>query len=266
MLPRIASLQNNKIKNLVKLRRRSERDRQKLMLIDGEQALRLALLRNFPVDCIYYHEEIVQSEMLDQARNNKIPLQPLSSGVFEKISYGNAPDPFVGLAPQPDFSINTFLPTAAPLYMIAEGLEKPGNLGAILRSADAAGVTGLILCGSRTDIYNPNLIRASRGAFFTVPLAQTSSDAAIHWLKDRGIKILAASPDAVRLYSRIDLLGPTAIAVGAEHQGLSAPWLAETIIKIPMSGQVNSLNVAQAASILMFEAVRQRHSIEVGPR
>ncbi len=261
MLPRIASLQNVKIKNLVKLRQRGERDRQRLMLIDGEQALRLALLNNFPIEVIFYQEQTAHCAMLDKARLKKIPLQPVSAGVFEKISYGNTTDPFVGLAPHPVFSLNTLPHLTNPLYLIAEGLEKPGNLGAILRSADAAGVTGLILCNSHTDIYNPNVIRASRGAFFTVPLAQAGSDTAVQWLKDHGVQILSASPEATRLYSQIDLAGPTAIAVGAEHVGLSAPWLAETLVKIPMNGQVDSLNVAQSASILIFEAMRQRISL-----
>lgn len=258
MLPLIASLQNPKIKNLVKLRERRERDRQKLMLIDGERALSLAFLNNFPVEVVFYREDLNDSAMLDKARLKKVLLQPVSADVFEKISYGNTTDPFVGLAPQPDFKLDNLIDHPNPLYLIAEGLEKPGNLGAILRTADAAGVTGLILCDSHTDIYNHNVIHASRGAFFTVPMAQTSSAAAIQWLKERGIRILSASPDAPRLYSEADLSGPTAIAVGAEHMGLSASWLLETPIKIPMTGQVDSLNVAQTASILIFEAVRQR--------
>lgn len=258
MLPLIASLQNPKIKNLVKLRERRERDRQKLMLIDGERALSLALLNNFSVEIVFFREDSSGSSMINKAHQNKVLLQPVSADVFEKISYGNTTDPFVGLAPQPDFTLDNLLDHLNPLYLIAEGLEKPGNLGAILRTVDAAGVTGLILCDSHTDIYNHNVIHASRGAFFTVPMARTSSAAAIQWLKERGIQVLSASPDAPRLYSDIDLGGPTAIAVGAEHSGLSASWLHETLIKIPMTGQVDSLNVAQTASILIFEAVRQR--------
>jgi TrmH family RNA methyltransferase len=143
--------------------------------------------------------------------------------------------------------------------VIVEGLEKPGNLGAVLRSADAAGVTGIILCDNQIDGWNPNVIRASQGACFTVPLAVASTAVALAWLHQAAIRILAATPTASQFYTQVDMRGPCALVFGAEHHGLSEVWQHETLLRIPMVGQVDSLNVAQAASILIFEAVRQRH-------
>ncbi len=228
------------------------------MLIDGERALRLAMLNNVKIESIFFKEEAGSSDLLEETAGKKILLQPVSNDVFSKISYGGSPDHFIGLASQPEFSLQNMSQPENAIYLVAEGIEKPGNLGAILRSADAAGVTGLLLCNSRTDIYNPNVIRASRGAFFSVPIADTTSEAALIWLKDNDIHIYAASPYAELLYTKADFTGPSAIAIGAEHEGLSAPWLKEDIVKIPMKGQIDSLNVAQSASILIFEALRQR--------
>ena len=162
----ITSRHNPTVKNLVKLRQRRERDRQKLLLIDGARALRLALHNAFPLTTIYFAEHIahVHADLLQHARGAGITLQAVTAAVFHKIGYGDNPDGVLGVAPQPDVCLAHLPSAAVPLYLITEGLEKPGNLGAILRSADAAGVTGLIVCDSQTDIWNPNVIRASQGA------------------------------------------------------------------------------------------------------
>jgi TrmH family RNA methyltransferase len=141
---------------------------------------------------------------------------------------------------------------------VVEDVEKPGNLGAILRSADAAGVAGVVACTPVTDIANPNTIRASQGTFFTVPIALTITPNALQWLHGHEIQILAATPAAKHLYTDFDLRRPTAIVVGAESTGLSQAWLKEQTVRVPMAGQVDSLNVAQTATILIFEAARQR--------
>lgn len=256
----ITSLHNPTVKNLVKLRQRRERDRQKLLLIDGARALRLALHNAFPLTTIYVADHVahVHAGLLQQARGAGIALQAVTAAVFHKIGYGDNPDGVLGLAPQPSVCL-THLPwTAVPFYLITEGLEKPGNLGAILRSAAAAGVTGLIVCESQTDIWNPNVIRASQGAFCTVPLAVATAAETQHWLHQHVLQLLAATPSADRLYTEVELHLPSALILGAEHTGLSPAWHSATPIRIPMSGQVDSLNVAQAASIILFEAVRQR--------
>ncbi len=260
MTPIITSLHNPTIKNLVALRQRRERDRQGLLVIDGARAVRLALANAFPLTTLYYAAETAPTHaaLLQDARAAGVVLQAVTAAVFHKIGYGDHPDGVLGLAAQLAGDL-TQLPTpACPLYLVAEGLEKPGNLGAILRSADAAGVTGLIVCDGQTDVWNPNVVRASQGAFCTVPIAMASGPAVLAWLRQQRTQILVAAPRASQCYTAMDLRRSTALVVGAEHTGLSAVWSGETPIRIPMAGHIDSLNVAQAASVLLFEAVRQR--------
>ena len=261
MVQTITSLHNPTVKNLVKLRQRRERDRQKLLLIDGARALRLALHNAFPVTTIYVAADVAhaQADLLQRARAAGVALQEVTATVFHKIGYGDNPDGVLGVAAQPKASLTALPAPALPLYLVTEGLEKPGNLGAILRSADAAGVTGIIVCDSQTDVWNPNVVRASQGAFCTVPIALASASEVLPWLRQHHLQILVATPSASQLYTAIDLRRPSALVVGTEHTGVSPTWHSETPIRIPMAGQVDSLNVAQAASILLFEAVRQRH-------
>jgi len=254
----ITSLQNPQIKNLVKLRQRRQRDRQQLMLIDGLRPLTLALRNRFPLEALYFDQAQGDRHLLALAQQAGTRLQPVTPAVFQKIGYGHNPDGHLGLAPQPSFTLDQLPPTAAPLYLVAEGLEKPGNLGAILRSADAARISGLIVCRSQTDIYNPNVIRASQGAFFSLPIAVTETAEVLQWLRERQIQILATSPAASQLYTAADMRHPTALVVGTEDTGLTETWLNQTTIRIPMAGQVDSLNVAQTATLLIFEAIRQR--------
>jgi RNA methyltransferase, TrmH family len=151
---------------------------------------------------------------------------------------------------------------ADPLLVVAEAIEKPGNLGTILRSADAAGVAALVVCDRCTDVNNPNVVRASIGTLFTVPVAEAGSAETLAWLRANGAQILAATPHAEREYTDVDLRGPTAIVVGTEQYGLSDAWMreADLRVRIPMLGQADSLNVAAATTILLYEAVRQRRS------
>jgi TrmH family RNA methyltransferase len=256
----ITSLHNPTVKSLVKLRQRRERDRQQLLLIDGARALRLALHNAFPIMTIYFAEPVapVHADLLQQARAAGIALQAVTTAVFHKIGYGDNPDGVLGVAPQPSGCLADLPCPAVPLYLIAEGLEKPGNLGAILRSADAAGVTGFIVCESQTDIWNPNVIRASQGAFCTVPIVVATVVETQRWLRQHPLQLLAATPSASQLYTEVDLRLPSALILGAEHTGISPMWPSATPIRIPMAGQIDSLNVAQAASIILFEAMRQR--------
>jgi len=264
----ITSRHNPSVKNLVQLRQRRERDRQKLLLIDGARALRLALHNAFPITTIYFAEPVasVHADLLQHARAAGIALQAVTAAVFHTIGYGDNPDGVLGVAPQPSACLERLPWTAAPFYLIAEGLEKPGNLGAILRSADAAGVTGLIVCESQTDIWNPNVIRASQGTFCTVPIAVAAAPEVQRWLRQHPLQLLAATPAASRLYTEVDLRLPGALILGAEHTGLSPTWHSAIPIRIPMLGQVDSVNVAQAASIILFEAVRQRRWQPTTPR
>lgn len=257
----LTSLHNPTIKNLVKLRQRRERDRQQLLLIDGARALALALRNAFPLLTIYVAEAALTAHaaLLQHARDAALAQRVVSAAVFSKIGYGDHPDGILAVATQPNVALSSLpQPETVPLYLIAEGLEKPGNLGAILRSADAAGVTAVLVCDSRTDIWNPNVIRASQGAFCTVPIAATTAAESQRWLQQQGVQIIAATPTARIRYTEINFCGPSALVLGAEHAGLSRAWHQASQVGIPMAGQVDSLNVAQAASIILFEALRQR--------
>lgn len=260
MTPTLTSLQNPTVKRLVALRQRRGRERERAVLLDGARAIRLALANAFPLTTLYYAVDmaLTHADLLHHAQTAGVALQAVSPVVFQKIGYGDHPDGLLGLATPPALALAALPTPPCPLYLVAEGLEKPGNLGAILRAADAAGVTGLLVCDGQTDVWNPNVIRASQGAFCTVPLAIAPAVAALAWLRQRGCQILVAQPHAPCRYTTVDFRRPSALVVGAEHQGLSALWQGETPISIPMAGQVDSLNVAQAASILLFEAMRQR--------
>jgi TrmH family RNA methyltransferase len=184
----------------------------------------------------------------------------VSSPVFEKMSQRENPDGWLAVFPIPRVSLDDLKMSAAPLVIVAEASEKPGNLGAILRTADAAHVDAVLVCDPRVDAYSPNVVRASRGTIFTVPVVETKSTQALVYLHERGIQVLAATPSAEVAYTRLDLHGPLAIAVGTEDQGLSPLWMdhADLRIKIPMMGKVNSLNVSIATALIVYEVVRQR--------
>jgi TrmH family RNA methyltransferase len=179
------------------------------------------------------------------------------------MAYRENPDGWLGVFPIPQRALAHWQLPPNPLLIVAEAVEKPGNLGAILRSADAAGADGLILCDPTTDAHNPNVVRASKGTLFTVPVVETQSTAALDWVQAHAIKIVAATPHASITYTDADLRGPLAIAVGTEKEGLSPLWLerAHLAVRIPLLGKVNSLNVATATALLVYEAVRQRAEV-----
>jgi TrmH family RNA methyltransferase len=171
------------------------------------------------------------------------------------------PDGWLAVAPQPDLSLARLNPTKQnPLIVIAERVEKPGNLGAILRTADAAGADAVIVCDPIADLTNPNVVRASIGALFSVPVATATNAETLAWLRARGIAIVATTPAATQPFTAVDLTGPIAILVGEEKYGLSRFWLdqADLSVLIPMAGKVNSLNVSVSAALLVYEAVKQR--------
>lgn len=187
----------------------------------------------------------------------------VSRPVFQKISYRENPDGWLGLFPMPKFTLDDLVLPENPFVIVAESVEKPGNLGAILRTADAAHVDALLVCDPRVDIWNPNVIRASRGAVFAVPTVEVESSVALDWLRSRGMRVLAATPSAEILYTDIDLTKSIAVAVGTEDEGLSAFWMqnADALVRIPMLGRVNSLNVSVSTALVTYEALRQRKRV-----
>ncbi len=262
----ISSFQNSRVKQAVKWRDRPDRDQDQVVLIEGYRALTRALSGEYPVREVYVCPEYFQGENEEelllrlQARGAK--LYRVAPGPFAKMAYRDRPEGLLGVGPQVRRRLEDLPAPAGPagFYLLAEQTEKPGNLGTMLRSADAVRLDGLILCDSRTDLYNPNVVRASTGSLFTLPIAEAGSAEALAWLQQRNIAIVSASPHARQLYSQADLTVPLAIVVGAEQFGLSDLWLqAATVpVRLPMFGEADSLNVATATALLLYEVVRQR--------
>lgn len=257
----ITSLQNPRIKHIVKLRE-DKRRRQKdgLILVEGFDELTLALSCGMLPQTLLSAPELV-SQTLSAPHAEHLTV---SRAVFQKISYRENPDGWLGLFPTPKHSLEDLELSDPPLVVVTESVEKPGNLGAILRTADAAGADALLVCDPRVDVWNPNVIRASRGAVFAVPAIEVDSQTALTWLRSRGMRVLAATPSAQAVYSAIDMTGPLAIAVGTEDEGLTDFWMshADLQVRIPMFGKVNSLNVSVSTALILYEAVRQRRKPE----
>lgn len=261
---RITSYQNSQVKNVVKLQKRRERDQQRKMVIEGYRAILAALTNHYPLDELYYCPALFfgknERDLLDQAAETGARLIEVAEGPFTKMALRDRPEGLLAVAPQVRHPLSQHRPTANSLYLVAEAIEKPANLGTLLRAADGAGAHGLILCDARTDLFNADVVRASVGAFFSVPTLECTSQEAIAWCRRHGICTLAATPHTDCVYTTVDMRRPLAIAVGTEQVGLSAQWLAQADaqVALPMFGQVNSLNVAVAAALLLYEALRQR--------
>lgn len=263
--PAITSLQNPRVKRAAKLRDRRERDRQGQILVDGAREMQRAIAAGVEFDEIFVCPALCRSEearqALDAAQARSIALVQVTAGVFEKLAFGHRAEGLLGVARPPDTSFNRLTRlTADPLIAVLEGVEKPGNVGAVLRTADAAGVAAVLLADPRTDAFNPNAIRASLGTIFTVPLAVAPTSDVLAWLSERRFRILAAQVGATYHYDEPLYAGPTAIVLGSEAHGLSEAWRSGEVIAIslPMHGIADSLNVATTAAVLFYEARRQR--------
>lgn len=262
MSTHIFSVQNPKVKHIVKLRERRHREAEGVLLIEGADELALALRAGLQPFTIFHCPELGRSPFSTTHFAKETELIEVTRPVFEKMAYRENPDGWLAIAPTPNWSLSGLQLHQSPLLLVAEAVEKPGNLGAMLRTADAAGVDALLVCDPATDLGNPNIIRASRGALFTVPVAQATTAETLTWLKAQHILIVAATPSATLRHTQANLCGPVAIAVGAEDEGLSEEFLrqADMQVRIPMVGRVNSLNVSTSAALLLYEAMRQRNS------
>lgn len=258
---RIESPQNEHIKALVKLLGKTkERQRKQVILVEGYREIDLALQADVLLDTLYYCEGLLsdlgRALMLNQPADR---VQEIAPAIFAKLSYRKQSDGLLALLKKPKRSLSELVLPENPLLLVVEAVEKPGNLGAILRSADAAAVTAVLICEPQTDLYNPNVIRASLGAIFTVPVYACSRTEAIDYLKEKQITAYAASLQAKESYSNVNFKESCAIVLGSEADGLSDELTAACRgIKIPMKGKLDSLNVSAAAAILTFEALRQR--------
>lgn len=262
----ISSLQNPRIKQALKLRERSTRKETDLFLIEGYRELLRAVDAGRNIETLFFCPELYlganEGDLIRKIAHTGAQLLRCTEPVFRKISYRDRPDGLLAVAPQQHLSIADLAAqlNPNPFLIVAEAIEKPGNLGTILRCSDAVGLDGLILCDPCTDIHNPNVVRASVGTLFTVPVVEAKGAETLAWLKQQGITILAATPHAEKEFTEVDLTGPLAIAVGTEQLGLSPLWLEQATlqVRIPMCGIADSLNVAMATTVLLYEALRQR--------
>ncbi len=260
----ITSLQNPRLKRLVRLRDRRARDEERAFLVEGFREVRRALEKQVALAELYYAPSWFLGEnepaLLAAAAAAGTRLFELSKDAFAKVAYRDRPDGFLAVAPQWRQTLAALALPAVPFLLVVEAIEKPGNLGTILRGADAAGCHAVIVCDPVTDLFNPNVVRASTGVLFSVPCVVEESPAVSAWLKDRGVRTVATTPAAGKSYTEADLRGPLALVMGSEQFGLSDFWLraADLSVRIPMAGQADSLNVAMAALVTLFEAVRQR--------
>ena len=260
----ITSVTNPRVKQLVKLRNRRERDSSGVFLIEGYREMTRAVEVGLAIREVYVCPDLFlgdnEADLVERAQAGGARRIDVGPEAFRKVSYRDRPEGLIGLADQFPTTLEQLAPSKNPLILVVESIEKPGNLGTMLRTADAAGVDAVVVCEPTTDPFNPNVVRASLGCLFLVPLAVTSTPEAIGWLAKHEITTFAATPAASLPHWQADFRGPSAIAIGSEQYGLSDIWLREagTQIRIPMGGQVDSLNAAMAAGIVLFEAVRQR--------
>ena len=252
----ITSAQNPKIKRLLALQQKSsERRKAGLFVVEGRRELEHCMEAGYEVDTVFYCPALLPDGIDVDAR-----MVPVSADVYEKIAYRGSTEGVVAEVRVKSHSLDDLQLPDNPLLMVLESVEKPGNLGAVLRSADAAQADAVIVCDPLTDLYNPNLIRSSIGAIFTVPCVACSSEECIAFLKQKGIRILTAQLQDSKLYYDTDMRSGTALVMGTESTGLTDQWrqTADAHIRIPMLGRLDSLNVSVSAAILLFEAVRQR--------
>ena len=267
----ITSVKNPKIVRLLELQQKSAARRKSgLFVVEGRRELEHCLAAGYEVETFFVCNDgsIKEGEKTVKLSNREVVKLSdastilVSPYVYEKIAYRGSTEGVVAIVRQKSHTLKDLTLTKNPLIVVLESVEKPGNLGAVLRSADAAGVTAVIVCDPLTDLYNPNVIRGSIGAIFTVPTIACTSEECIKYLQDNNIQILTAQLQDSNLYYDVDMTQPTAVVMGTESTGLTNQWreVANHHIRIPMLGKLDSLNVSVSAAILMYEAVRQRKS------
>lgn len=261
---RITSPANPRIKNVLKLREGSERNKSGLTIVEGVREISRALEAQISFKEIYICPELFNeregAEIFKKLRTRKIPFNETTQSVFLKISYGDRREGILAVCQPPKLTLKSLAGRNPSFFLIVEQLEKPGNLGAILRTCDAVSVDGIIVCSSKTDIFNPNVIRASLGTVFSVQVIVATNEQTFEFLKKQKIHTFAASPNGKKIYSEADFKQPLAVVVGSEQEGLSRWWLerADEQIRIPMRGRADSLNVSVSSAVLLYEALRQR--------
>lgn len=259
---RISSRNNPKIKNIVQLQKHSERQNQGVFIVEGLKEIEKAIWAGYQFSAVFFLPKLIEFESVKRFFGKALPssIYEITADVYEKIAYRENTGGIVTLAKSKTHGLNNHKVGLNPFYLVIEGVEKPGTLGAIYRTADAAGVDAIIICGSGTDIYNPNAIRASLGCVFTVPTILTNTGEAIGFLKQNKVQVFCTYLNASMPYHSVDFTRPSAIVMGTEATGISELWIeaADANIIIPMRGAADSMNVSTSAAVLIFEVRRQR--------
>lgn len=262
---RITSVHNPRVKLAARLRERKGREEQGRIIIDGTKEIERAIGAGVKLVEVFVCPELAASEAASRAIEEavragaeRIEVPP---AVFGKIAFGERAEGIVAVAQTPRRQFSELALPANPLVAVLASVEKPGNIGAVVRSADAAGVSALVVADGGTDLYNPNVIRASLGTVFTLQVCAATSGETLAWLRAQGLRMFAARVDGATEYTSVDFRGPAAIILGSEAEGLSVDWHASdvTSIKLPMLGTADSLNVSCTAAVLFYEALRQRN-------
>ncbi len=260
---KITSIHNPVFRELLRLARRRYREQKGLFLIEGAAEVEMALRGGVEIERFLFCPPLFGEggrRLLERVRETDPPWVELSKGLFRRASYRENPDGVMAVAHRYEKGLEEIPSRAPSLILMVEGVEKPGNLGAILRVADAVGVDGVVVCDPVVDLFNPNVIRASRGTLFTLKVATASTAEAITYLQRRGIEAVVTTPAGDTGYTEVDYNKGVAVVVGSEHKGVSRSLMdaATHRVRIPMRGKVDSLNVATATAVVLYEALRQR--------
>lgn len=256
----LSSTANPKIKFLLSLEKPRERRKQQLFTIEGRKEILMAVKAGYKIGNIFYCHDMINVDDLEPALIKDKLLIPVSKPIFDKVAVRENSGGLIAVAEMKTHDLSSVKVSDVPLVLVLESVEKPGNLGAILRTADAAGVDAVIVCDNQTDLYNPNTIRSSIGCLFTQQVAVATSAEAIAWLRTKGIDIWCTDLKASRPYHEVDFRRPSAIVMGTEATGISKVWTenASGNIIIPMQGEIDSMNVSTSTAVVIFEARRQR--------
>lgn len=258
----ITSVHNDKVKFVAELQQKSSLRRETgLAVVEGRREITHCIESGYEIQSLFLCRPMMDGSSLDVLNQCDCPCYDVSPDVYARMAYRGSTEGVIAIVKQKLIALDDLSFNSSPLVVVVESVEKPGNLGAVLRSAEAAAVDAMIVCDPKTDLYNPNLIRSSIGGVFRVPCVACTSEQCIHFLKARGIQILTAQLQDSELYYNTDMKRPTAIVMGTESTGLTNVWrdAADAHIRIPMNGALDSLNVSISAAILIFEAVRQRN-------
>jgi RNA methyltransferase, TrmH family len=261
----ISSIQNPLIKNVLLLREKPrERKEQNLIVIEGIREISMALISGFNISSILFCRSIIDENEVGKLVSksvSSIDLSEVTQEVYNRMSYRKDNGGVIALAEPKRLAFRDLKLSSCPLILVLESVEKPGNIGAVLRTADAANLDAVVICDPQTDIYNPNAIRSSLGTVFTIPVVTGSTEETINWLRSNNIKIFGTALTASSLYHEMQFRVPAAIIMGSEASGLSQKWLdeADWLIRIPMLGKIDSMNVSASGAIVIFEVLRQRN-------